>query len=66
MKMPYQIERIINLGHMTYRFELRHVPDQRLVDCVPNSKSPIAPRRLRDRQARLNTAVYLDGLLHGD
>ena len=65
MKTLYTIaatENVNDAGHTTYLFELVHTADGRIVDTV-KSKSPVPPRKLRDRQARLNTAAYLDGLM---
>ena len=51
-------------GHTVYLFELVCAVDGRILDKV-TSKSPIAPRKIRERCARLNSATYLDNLLHG-
>jgi len=64
MKCKYQINaEVWDDGATVYRFNLVNTETGAVVGTA-RSRAPIAPKQLRDKQARLNTQSYLDQLLH--
>ncbi len=60
MRLPYQIQRTRVVDHgdgAEYRFDLVNEANDRVL-AMAYSRSPIPPKRLRQRQAELNSNHY--------